>query len=349
MPRRAPVSPSEKARLSDRELPELDRSIPPWPGRHVAVGGARVFIRTTPPTGENAEPALYVHGLGGASTNWTDLAAQLSPWLSGEAIDLLGFGRSGPSPDDDYSLRAQARVVIGYLENAGRGPVHLFGNSMGGAISILVASSRPDLVRTLTLISPAVPALRPNRTPGADPRLVLLAVPGVGGVLQRKLELLPPAQRVRGTLKLVYGDFHNVPQHRIDEAVAELEGRGGMEWAPKAFVAALRSIAANHLRVPSRSMWTRMGQITAPTLLVWGDQDRLVDVRLAERTRASIPGARLIVLPGIGHVAMMEDPQTTARAVLGLLEDNGSAAGGQAEEVLGTRVESESSGGPVGA
>jgi pimeloyl-ACP methyl ester carboxylesterase len=329
---------STSARLSAAPLPELDQTIPPWPGRHVAVGGARVFVRTTPATHEGAEPALYVHGLGGASTNWTDLAAQLAPWLAGDALDLPGFGQSGPSPDDDYSLRAQARVVIGYLELAERGPVHLIGNSMGGAIAIIVASSRPDLVRTLTLVSPAVPSLRPNKTSGADPRMALLAVPGLGSFLQRRLDGLPADQRVRGTLKLVYGDITKVPPNRIEEAVADLESRSGMEWGPRAFLAATRSIANSYLQMRSRSMWARMTQIAAPTLLVWGDQDRLVDVRLAERTRSSIRGARLIVLPGVGHVAMMEDPQTTARAVVALLEDQSSE-----------RVESESTGGSVGA
>ena len=326
---------TDAARLSDATLPDLDQTIPPWPGRHVQVGGARVFVRTTPPTGEHAEPALYVHGLGGASTNWTDLAGQLAPWFAGEAIDLPGFGQSGPSPDDDYSLRAQARVVIGFLDSTARGPVHLIGNSMGGAISIIVASSRPDLVKTLTLVSPAVPTLRPNRTPGADPRMVLLAVPGVGGAIQRRVDALSAAQRVRGTLKLVYGNFDHVPQNRIDEAVADLEGRSGLDWAPRAFVAAMRSIAGSYIQMGSKSMWTRMNEIKAPTLLIWGDQDRLVDVRIADRTRRAIHGSRLLVLPGVGHVAMMEDPQTTARAIVALLEDE--------------RVGYQSSGGPVGA
>jgi pimeloyl-ACP methyl ester carboxylesterase len=327
------------ARLSDETLPDLDETIKPWPGRYVTVDGVRLFIRSTPSASPAAEPALYVHGLGGASTNWTDLAAQLSPWLAGEALDLPGFGQSGPSPQDDYALNSQARIVIDYLQSSGRGAVHLIGNSMGGAISIIVASTRPDLVKTLSLVSPAVPSLLPNRTPGADPRMLLLMVPGVGNALQRRLDALPVEQRVRGTLKLVYGDASRVPAHRIDEAVEELAGRAGLDWRSRAFVAALRSIAGNYAQVGSRSMWARMRKITAPTLLVWGDQDRLVDVRVAERTRAAIAGSRLLIRPGVGHVAMMEDPQTTARAILGLLEDNGVV----------TRVESESSGGPVGA
>jgi pimeloyl-ACP methyl ester carboxylesterase len=316
------TSPPPAARLSQASLPPLDQSIKPWPGRKVSIGGTQVFVRATPATGPDAEPSLYVHGLGGASTNWTDLAAQLSSRLAGEAIDLPGFGWSGPSPDGDYSLRAQARVVISYLASSGRGPVHLVGNSMGGAISILVASGRPDLVRTLTLVSPAVPTMRPNPTPGADPRMVLLAVPGLSGVILRRLAKLPAQTRASTTLKLVYGDFSRVPQNRVDEAVADLEGRARMSWGGHALVAAMRSLGASYVRRGERSMWARMAEIRAPSLVVWGDRDRLVDVRMAPRTAGAIPGARLLVLEGVGHVAQMEDPQTTARAVLGLIEDS---------------------------
>jgi pimeloyl-ACP methyl ester carboxylesterase len=64
-----------------------------------------------------------------------------------------------------------------------------------------------------------------------------------------------------------------------------------------------------------------MAAVTAPTLVVWGGRDRLVNVALAPRVAGTIPDARLLVLPDVGHVAQLEDPVTTARAALGLLED----------------------------
>ena len=79
-------------------LPPLDLSRAPWPGEQVRVGGADLFVRHTPTTADGDVPtAVYVHGLGGASTNWTDLAAQLQGRVEGFAPDLPGFGRSGPS------------------------------------------------------------------------------------------------------------------------------------------------------------------------------------------------------------------------------------------------------------
>lgn len=64
-----------------------------------------------------------------------------------------------------------------------------------------------------------------------------------------------------------------------------------------------------------------MREITAPTLVLWGDEDKLVAADLAPYVAAEIPNSRLLVLEHIGHVAMMEDPQTTARAIIALLDD----------------------------
>jgi pimeloyl-ACP methyl ester carboxylesterase len=63
-----------------------------------------------------------------------------------------------------------------------------------------------------------------------------------------------------------------------------------------------------------------------PTLVVWGDRDRLVDPALAPRLATTVPDARLLVLEGVGHVAMLESPDPTARAVLGLVESLPGAA-----------------------
>ncbi|MEP6599901.1 MAG: alpha/beta hydrolase [Actinomycetota bacterium] len=306
------------ARLADDELPTVDPSTPPWPSRIEPVAGVPLLVRSTP-GGPRAEPALYVHGLGGASTNWTDLAGQLAPWLDGEAIDLPGFGRSGPAPDGDYSLGAHARTVANYLHRH-RGPVHLIGNSMGGAIAILVAVRRPELVRTLTLISPAVPDLRPRRLAG-DPLLPLVALPGVGALALRRLERMGPERRARGMIELCFAEPSLVPEHRVAEAVAEIRYRSGNAWSSDAFVRSLRGLIGSYVAMTPRSMWTRMASITAPTLVIWGDRDRLVNVSLAPRVARTIPDARLLVLPGVGHVAQMERPQTTARAILGLLQD----------------------------
>ncbi|HYT10375.1 MAG TPA: alpha/beta fold hydrolase [Mycobacteriales bacterium] len=312
------------ARLSDAPLPPVDRSIPPWPGSVRRTAGVDLFVRRTPGPAGGGEPALYVHGLGGASTNWTDLADLLSGRLHGEALDLPGFGRSGPLPRREYSVAGHARTVVALLEQSGRGPVHLFGNSLGGAVSVVVAARRPDLVRTLTLVSPALPSLRPRR--GSDLTLPLLLVPGVARLVERRLATLPPPVRAQAVLDLCFADPSVVPPNRFAEAVEEVVRRQDVPWAMEAFTASLRALARSYALPGEGSLWRQAAAVRAPTLVVWGDHDRLVPVALASRTAATVPDARLLVLPGVGHVAQLEEPETVARAFLGLLEDTAGTA-----------------------
>src|SRR5204863_9086032 len=85
----------KRARLVG-ELEVSDRHVPPWPGRAELVDGTAMYVRHTPSTAAGAEPALYVHGLGGSSQNWTDLAGLLAHRFDADAIDLPGLGRSEP-------------------------------------------------------------------------------------------------------------------------------------------------------------------------------------------------------------------------------------------------------------
>jgi pimeloyl-ACP methyl ester carboxylesterase len=312
-------------------LAPLDQRIPPWPGQMIALpSGLQLYIRATPfqdPAGiGNQAPgrAVYVHGLGGSATNWTDLAALLAPLVEGEAVDLPGFGRS-PSPEgDDWSQAHQVAALVEYLEfrAAGLAPadvgVHLVGNSMGGAAAIVVAAIRPDLVRTLTLISPAVPDLRVVGQLRRSP-MPLLLLPGLTALAERQLARMTPQQRVAGTISLCLADESRVPRHRIDEAIAEAAYRSSLPWSVDSGTQALRGLVRSHLRFGARSMWALAARIQAPTLVIWGDRDRLVNVDRAPRLVAAIPDARLLVLAGVGHVAMIEDPVRVGEAIAQLI------------------------------
>lgn len=312
--------------LSDAVLPAVDMSIPPWPGEDRTSGGVRMHVRVTPGAAGAETTAVYVHGLGGSATNWTDLAGQLAGHVTeGVALDLPGFGRSEPPADFDYSIPAHADAVARYIRGLGTGPVHLFGNSMGGAISMNVAADHPDLVRTLTLVSPAVPDLRPLTSRVSDSRFVIAYLPLVGASIRRRIAADPLDTRVFRLMKLCFAEFEKVPQSRREQAARELMERERLVWANPALARSTLGLFRSWLVPRSRSMWTQAPRITAPTLVVWGAKDKLVTVRKAPRTAALIPRARLLVLPRTGHVAQMERPGTVARAVLGMWEQ--AAAG----------------------
>jgi len=310
------------ALLPDGDIP------PPWPARRVTVGGAMLHVRDTPATRPGAEPAVYVHGLGGSSQNFTDVAGLLADRLDAQAVDLPGFGYSDPSPR--YSIAAFAATLIGYLEHAGRGPVHLVGNSLGGSIAVRAAALRPDLVRSLTLISPAMPFLDPRRT-AQGPVLPLLALPRADRLFAWGMARMTAEEMAEQVLAACFGDTTKVNEQRRAEAIEEIRLRYTVAHYPKAYLGTLRGLVSSFLRAylpGAGSQWRLAARIQAPTLVIGGLNDRLVDSRVPTQVARVIPDSRLLVLPGVGHVAQMEVPRLVARAIVGLLDDIRSPVGG---------------------
>ncbi len=295
--------------------------VPAWPGEEVNVDESVVYVRRTPPLAPDAEPALYVHGLGGSSKNWTDLAYLLAGRLDAEAIDLPGFGLSGPARS--YTIATMADRVISWIEHSGRGPVHLFGNSLGGAISVRVAGTRPDLVRTLTLISPAMPFLDPRKS--LQSRIVpLLLLPRVERLAARRVAMMDPEELAAQMVAACWAHPDRLHPLRLAEAVEEARRRSDAPWYMDAYVRSLRGLVSSFLRsyFPGpNSQWRMAERITAPTLVITGRQDLLVDVRVSPAVAKLIPDSRLMVLDQVGHVAQMERPEIVARAVLAMLDE----------------------------
>nr|WP_308423935.1 alpha/beta fold hydrolase [Saccharopolyspora subtropica] len=302
-------------------VPPVDLTAKPPPGRHVELptrfGPVRLHLRETPGPDPLAPTAVHLHGLAGSSTNWTDLSRLLAGRMRSIALDLPGFGHSEPPPAFDFSRVGNAHVVIRLLESLD-GPVHLSGNSFGAAVAIEVAATRPDLVDALTLISPAMPDLRLDPRRLSDPRLALAALPLVGARARRQLAAVTPAQRAEQLMRLCFADPAVVPPHRLAEAAAEFEERARLPWAGPSLGRTTVELLRSWLVPPARSLWRRLPEITAPTLVVWGSDDRVVTVRKGPRTAALIPRGRLLVLPRTGHVAQMERPRVVARAMLAL-------------------------------
>ncbi|MGW3336067.1 alpha/beta fold hydrolase [Streptomyces sp. NPDC001009] len=296
--------------------------------RSVRLPGVTLSVRSRPPARDGLEPALYVHGLGGSSQNWSALMAELDGDVDSEAVDLPGFGDSPPPDDGDYSVTGHARAVIRHLDAAGRGPVHLFGNSLGGAVSTRVAAVRPDLVRSLTLVSPALPELRIQRS--AAPT-ALLGVPGVAALFNRITREWTAEQRVRGVTALCYGDPGSVSPEAFQYAVEELERRLRLPYFWDAMTRSARGIVDAYTLGGQQGLWRQAERVLAPTLLVYGGRDQLVGFRMAAKAARSFRDSRLLSLPDAGHVAMMEYPELVARAFRELLAESAVSGATNAE------------------
>jgi pimeloyl-ACP methyl ester carboxylesterase len=275
----------------------------------VDQGAGPVFVRHAEPVTPGLPPAVMVHGLGGSSTNWTGLMGELRDLLDQWAIDLPGYGESPPRRR--HSITAFASVLTTYLGGFGQ-PVHLLGNSMGGLVSVLVAARRPDLVATLTLISPAMPNLR---QPHAARNMALVAVPRLGERLLARSNAVPVEQQVRQLADILYGDPDAIEPAQLAVAERERERRLAQEHADAVLLQSLRSIVRQYAVPRWRSAWASARLVSCPTLVMLGGRDALVHSSTAARWRKVLPGARVVHLPTTGHVAMMERPDLVASLV----------------------------------
>ena len=281
----------------------------------VDVGPQQVAVRRLDPApapGEGPEPVVLVHGLGQSSTDWLRMLPALDGRLEPYALDLPGHGASPPAVHGDYSPSSFATSVIGLIERQGIGPVHLAGNSLGGLVALMVAARRPDLVRTLTLVSPALPARVP--TP-AGLRLMLLAAPQVGERLVALGARRTPEQRARDLLAVIVAAPHEVPEEDVAALAEELRAQAELPHAGPAFLASLRGLVRVHLRRYGRT-WALARYVSAPTLVLYGGRDKLVSARAARRARSLFRSARVEVDPAGGHIPQREHPLLVAEALV---------------------------------
>ena len=305
-----------------------DRPVQHWPGRSVDLGGGDQVYLAQPPwsaTGER-DLVLCVHGMSGAATNWTDLMAELAPDFDCAGVDLPGSGFSAPpARRSGYSVRALAKTMIRLIETLDRGPVHLVGNSMGGAISIRVAAARPDLVKTLTLISPVLPDLRPHLSTIHFP---ILALPFVGRAMTRYWARVPAENRVAGVYRACCYDPAILHPERFAQEVAALRRRDELGHDAATLVGAARTLVAETLTPRPLSLWRAAERVQAPALVLFGSHDRLMSPALAAPAARAFKNAQVEVLPHIGHIGQMERPDLIAARFREMVDRTGMPGGG---------------------
>lgn len=270
--------------------------------------------------GGQGQTVLLVHGLGGSVANWDIVGPRLTRHGRVVAIDLPGFGLSPPGPD--WSLETHVNAIVEAAEHLGA-PVALIGNSMGGLLSEMVASTRPDLVSTLILISPATPPRLPDPNihwPTAR-RLLLNSTPGIGPLLARRIvNSMSPRELINESLRRITHKPSRVPLDMVESFVELAERRRHFPWATDAVPRTGQSIRAHFLR---RSRFVSMVRdITAPTLVVQGIADPIVSRTSVEWLCRLRPDWTLIQLDDTGHTPQIDAPIRTLEAVEPWLEDH---------------------------
>lgn len=280
------------------------------------MGDSELFVRTTgraEATGESeSEVAVFIHGLGGSSTNWTELMELLSPDVFGVAPDLPGFGQSPPPVHGDYKLTAHADIVAALIRQyVGNRAVHVFGNSMGGATAVQLAARHPTLVKSMTLVSPALPELMPRRS---NIHMPITAIPGVGERLMKRVMKRDVEWRVNMSMEICYADMSRIDPRRMADQVAEARARDHLTHTADASLQTLRGLIATYFDYSHRAPWKLARNIKVPVLLIYGREDKLVNSRAAFRSTKEFPNARVMVVPDSGHITQMEHPRLVAAA-----------------------------------
>lgn len=241
-------------------------------------------------------PALVlIHGFGSSIYTWKDVLPSLAEQHDVVALDLPGFGGSGIPAR--VSADALPRAVLGLMDRLDIQRASLAGNSLGGATSVWLAAAQPERVDRLVLIDSAGFHLGSADRP---PLLRLLALPGA--TLAARLPIVRLA--TERSLRTAFFDPSHVTRERLDEYTAPSLRPGAAE----AVVALARQPDPT-----AGGFDALLGRVRAPSLVVWGREDRWLPVADAERFAAALPTAEVVVLDRCGHMPQEERPEDLAR------------------------------------
>ncbi len=281
----------------DKSRGELERDYLRSTEDYISLGELRLHVRDD---GPQAAPAIiFLHGFGSSLHTWEEWASALSARWRVVRLDLTGFGLTGPDPSGDYSDTRSIDVLIRLMDRLNIARAVMVGNSMGGRIAWRLAARHPERVSGLVLISPDGFA-----SDGRDYDRKA-EVPGIIGIFKHVL----PRWLMRANIE---------PAFAQPEALSEalLDRYHDMILAPGVRGAVIARLEQVMLVRPEPLLRT----ITAPTLLLWGVEDRLIPIGNAADYLEEMPNAMLVRLPGIGHVPQEEAPEASlapVRAFLG--------------------------------
>jgi pimeloyl-ACP methyl ester carboxylesterase len=235
------------------------------------------------------EPLLLIHGLGYARWGWEPVVDGLAKSSEVLLFDNRGIGESD-APAGPYSVRLMAEDAVAVLDAAGLERAHVLGTSLGGMVALQVALDRPERVDRLVL------ACTTPGGPNAAP------MPARTVRLMQEAPTLPLEVALRRFVENALGD----PDAAIVDRI--MEHRRATDQPPAAWAAQAAAGA-------TFDVWDRVGEIRAPTLVLTGDEDAVVDPRNSELLAQRIHDARLEVFAGGGHLFFWEEPERFVRLV----------------------------------
>ena len=236
-------------------------------------------------------PVLLLHAWGESKASFDRLLPELPESLRVLAFDQRGHGGSD-KPASGYELSTIASDVEGFMDVMGVESAVVCGSSSGGYVAQQVAVQAPSRVNALVLV-------------GA-PR-TLQGTPAFAGEVAALTDPIDP-NWVRNSLNW-FPRFHPIPDWYIEDRIAD-----GLQMPARAWKDALSGLAS---AIPP----TESGEITSPTLIIWGARDELLGREDEEQLAAAIPKSRLSVYEDTGHLVLWEQPDRVAMDLLRFIEE----------------------------
>jgi len=239
---------------------------------------------------------ILLHGFSANKENWLRFSQNLPQNYQIFALDLLGHGEHDIKLDSTYSIESQVAYLHTFMSELIKQPVHIVGNSMGGAIASLYAATYPDDIKTLMLISPAGIHDIPSK---------------MDKIIEEKGTNPLIAHSVDQFFEVV--DFVMEDQPFIPDSILRVQAEKSVkryELNQKIFSDIRQDL--------NKNLDQKFSRIQAQTLILWGKEDRVINVENIKRYAELIPNAKPRIIEDIGHLAMIEAPELAAQAFIKL-------------------------------
>ncbi|PIT82851.1 alpha/beta fold hydrolase [Limnohabitans sp. 15K] len=258
----------------------------------VDVDGLNIHYKDTGP--RDGPVLLLLHGFGSSLQTWDVWSSQLEQNFRVIRLDLPGFGLTGPSPVNDYSEKNDLATLTRFVNKLGLSSFSVIGHSMGGKMAWGLAAAEPDRVKALVLMAPD--GFPDAKDIGSKP----YEMPSVMGLMKFCL----PKLLVRKSIEPAFFNTNALTDHLVNRYYDMLRAPG---------------VRAAILDRGNQTVYTdpvpRLKRITAPTLLIWGEQDRLIPSSNAKSYAGVLPVSKTVLLPNLGHLIQEEQPEVGLRQV----------------------------------
>jgi pimeloyl-ACP methyl ester carboxylesterase len=287
----------------DLPVSALQKWSPP-PSQFITLpSGLQVHVRDEG-VRDDPTPIVLLHGTSASLHTWEGWVSALKDTRRVITFDLLGFGLTGPAVDGQYSHEAYAQQVLSVMDALAVPQAILGGNSFGGQVAWHVALKAPARVSKLILVDASGYPLTQTQLPLGF-RLATMPV------LNRFMDVILPRGVIEASVKNVYGDPSKVGEALIDRYY-DLTRRAGNRAA----------LVQRFVQAPPDGEG-KISQIKQPTLILWGEKDRLIPPDHALRFQKDLAGSVLKTFPTLGHVPHEEDPTSTVAVAQAFLAGEG--------------------------